>query len=440
MPDNVDPSLFTIVARVKKPADAVYVRDQILATVAAARSVAVPSQRLADAKSFDRYAFARTLDSTERIAQVIAGFASYRRSYETTNAFYRTLDSLSPEDVQGAARKYFTDAGMIVTTLAKEPLPPAIEKSPALASVTPAAAVAAADPAPTVAAASLPAPVAGDGGLRLVQQKSVLPQLDVKLFFTAGSSQDPAGKEGLAALTAAMVADAGSRSMTIDQIEAVLYPMAGSFAGRADKEVTTFTGIIHRDHWSRFLSTVLPQLLDPGFRDEDFKRLKDAQLNALVQNLRSNNEEELGKERLQTNIFRGTPYGHVALGTAAGLNAVTLDDVKQFAKTMYTRGNLTVGISGDVPDEMLQTLRSSLALLPAGPEARVQPYRAHGRPASKWKSSRKKPGRRRSRWACRLKSRDRTRILPRSRSRECGSANTGSHRAGSISASARYAG
>jgi zinc protease len=56
-----------------------------------------------------------------------------------------------------------------------------------------------------------------------------------------------------------------------------------------------------------------------------------------VQDLRSNNEEELGKERLQTNIFRGTPYGHVALGTVAGLNAITLDDVKQFAKTMYTK-------------------------------------------------------------------------------------------------------
>ena len=83
--------------------------------------------------------------------------------------------------------------------------------------------------------------------------------------------------------------------MTIDQIEATLYPMAGSFSGRADKEMTTFTGIIHRDHWQRFLATVLPQLIDPGFRDEDFKRLKDAQLNALVQDLRSNNEEELGQ-------------------------------------------------------------------------------------------------------------------------------------------------
>ena len=38
VPANVDASLFTVLARVKNPADAVYVRDQILATIAAARS------------------------------------------------------------------------------------------------------------------------------------------------------------------------------------------------------------------------------------------------------------------------------------------------------------------------------------------------------------------------------------------------------------------
>ena len=200
----------------------------------------------------------------------------------------------------------------------------------------------------------------------------MLPQLNVKMVFTAGSAHDPAGKEGLAALTAAMIADAGSRAMTVDQIEAVLYPMAGSFAGRADKEMTVFTGIIHRDHWQKFLGTVLPQLVDPGFRDEDFKRLKDAQLNALVQDLRSNNEEELGKERLQTNIFRGTPYAHVALGTVAGINAITLDDVRQFAETRYTNANLTLGLSGDAPDEMVGALQSALARCPpAAPPRRV---------------------------------------------------------------------
>ncbi len=379
-PASVDPSLFTVFARVKNPADAVYVRNQILATAAAARAAAVPAPRLADAKSHSRYAFARTLDSTERIGAVVGHFAAYTRSYDTVNAYYRTLDSVTPQDVQSAARKYFTDAGLIVTTLSKDPLPAGIEQAPALASLAPAGGTAAATPIPPVPP-PLPKAAGTPTNLHLIQQKSVLPQLDVKLLFTVGSSHDPAGKEGLAALTAAMIADAGSRSMTIDEVEAVLYPIAGSFNGRADKEMTTFTGIIHRDHWSRFLATVLPQLLEPGFRDDDFRRVKDAQTNALVEDLRSNNEEELGKERLQANIFRGTPYGHPVLGTVAGLNAITLADVKAFARDMYTLATLHVGVSGDVPAEMLSTLEASLGRLPAGtavPRATVHGTRPSG--------------------------------------------------------------
>jgi zinc protease len=367
-PASVDPSLFTVLARVKNPADAVYVRDQILATFAAARASLVPAAHLADAKSHERYAFARTLDSTERIATVLARYASFKRSYDTANNYYRTMDSVQPADIQAAARKYFTDAGLIVTTLSKEALPAQIERAPSLNAVTPAKAftgIEAAPTAPGLQAGSLPA----DGQLRLVLQKSVLPQLDIKLLFAVGSAHDPAGKEGLAALAAAMIAKAGSRAMTIEQIDAALYPMAGSLDEQVDKEMTTFTAIVHRDQWVPFLGTVLPQLLDPGFREADFKRLKDAQLNALVQDLRSDNEEELGKERLQTNIFRGTPYGHVALGTIAGINAVTLEDVKQFAKTMYTRANLRLGVSGDAPEEMIRTVQSGLAKLAGGPAA-----------------------------------------------------------------------
>src|SRR6476620_2169972 len=59
VPGNVDPSLFTVFARVKNPADATYVRDQILATIATARTALAPALRLSDAKSFNRYGFAR---------------------------------------------------------------------------------------------------------------------------------------------------------------------------------------------------------------------------------------------------------------------------------------------------------------------------------------------------------------------------------------------
>jgi zinc protease len=369
-PSSIDSALFTVLARVKNPADAVYVRDQILSAFAAARFGQVPAARLAEAKSNTRYSFARTIDSTERVAAIVAAYAPYKRSYQTANSFYRTLNALTPGDLQATGAKYFTDAGLIVTTLSNDALPAGIVKAENLKAPVASAAAAPADgekavPPPATASASQPAA----GGLAIVAQKSPSPLINVKLLFGVGSVHDPAGKEGLSALTAAMVTRAGSKAMTIDQIDAALYPMAGSFSSRADKEMTSITGVIHRDNWRKFLDVALPQLVDNGWRQDDFERLKTQQMNALVQDLRSSNEEELGKERLQMNVFRGTPYGHVALGTVAGLRAVTLDDVRSFARTMYTRANLTLGLSGDASDEMVRDLTARLQTLPQGPAA-----------------------------------------------------------------------
>jgi len=369
-PSSVDSALFTVMARVKNPADAVYVRDQILSAFAAARFGQVPAARLADAKSNTRYSVARTIDSTERVAAVVAAYAPYQRSYKTVNNFYRTLESLEPADLQTTAAKYFTDAGLIVTTLSKDALPAAIAKAPSLQAGGTSGTSAAAASSAHVNVPPMPAPGAAvEGGVPIERQKSPSPLINVKLLFNVGSAHDPTGKEGLSALTAAMVTDGGSKALTIDQIDAALYPIAGTFSARADKEMTSITGVIHRDNWQQFLAIVLPQLLDNGWRQEDFERLKTRQMNALVQDLRSSNEEELGKERLQANVFRGTPYGHVAVGTAAGLRALTLDDVKSFARTMYTRANLTVGINGDASDEMVRDLAARLQALPQGPAA-----------------------------------------------------------------------
>src|SRR5205814_4997357 len=107
----------------------------------------------------------------------------------------------------------------------------------------------------------------------------------------------------------------------IDEIRKALFPVAGGFGEQVDREMTTFTASIHRDHWADFADIAFPMLLDPGFREEDFARVKDQQRNALLVDLRANNEEELGKEILQTGLFAGTPYGHTSRGTVAGLEA-----------------------------------------------------------------------------------------------------------------------
>jgi zinc protease len=362
-PGGADPGLTGVYARLKKMDDALSVRDELLKTFAEARSRPVAAKRLADAKSNARYGLVRSLDNTERIAATLARYVRYRRSFGTLNNVFRVYQSLTPEDLLATARRYFTDNRLVLTSLSKDPMPAAVETLPALASLAP----------KTAAAAKAEAPV--------VLQKTTLPQVNFKLLFTVGSAHDPAGKEGLAALSAAMVAEAGSREMRIDEINKALYPMAGSFGEQVDKEMTTFTGSIHRDNWKPFLDVVLPQLSEPGLREDDFQRLKDSQLNSLKEDLRSNNEEELGKERLQTNLFAGSAYAHPALGTVAGISAITLADVRAFLASAYSRANLTVGVAGDVPDEMLARLKEEIAKLPEGtpsPAPRVSARKPSG--------------------------------------------------------------
>ena len=47
-------------------------------------------------------------------------------------------------------------------------------------------------------------------------------------------------------------------------------------------------------------------ILHPGWRPDDFTRLRDDSLNALKISLRGNNDEELGKEVLYAGSSRGT--------------------------------------------------------------------------------------------------------------------------------------
>jgi zinc protease len=350
MPDygtNADPNLATIFARIKKTDDALYVRDEILKTVAQAHSSLLPKQRVDDAKSNARYSLLRRLDNTERIAGLLARFVRFDRSYGTLNQLYRIASTLTPRDLQAAAVKYFTDNRLVVTTLSASPLPAGIETAPSISNLTEKN-----TPAKTEVA--------------WISQKTLLPQVTIKLLFAAGSAADPKGKEGLAALTAAMITEGGSKDKPIDEIKKGLFPIAGSVDSQADKEMTTLTLSIHRDNWLPMAELVMPMVFDPGFREEDFKRLKDAQLNALKVDLRSNNEEELGKERLQTNLFSGTPYGHPVLGSVAGIESITLEDVKEFYTRNYTQAHLTVGISGNFSLEMETRIKQEVGRLPAG--------------------------------------------------------------------------
>jgi len=136
------------------------------------------------------------------------------------------------------------------------------------------------------------------------------PLVTFRIVFMTGAASDPKGKEGVAALTAAMLAQGGTRTMTYEQIVEALYPIAASFNSQIDKEMTVFTGTTHSDNLEKYYGLISQMLLDPGFRADDFTRLKSDAMNFLKVSLRENNDEELGKEYLYNIIYDGHPYEH----------------------------------------------------------------------------------------------------------------------------------
>jgi zinc protease len=209
-------------------------------------------------------------------------------------------------------------------------------------------------------------------GMNSLLQPNRSPLVTFRILFMTGSASDPQGKEGVAALTAAMLAEGGTRAMSYEQITAAMYPMAASFGWQIDKEMTVFTGTTHVDNLDKYYTIIRQMLLDPGFRPEDFTRLKTNAINYLKVSLREGNDEELGKEHLYNIIYAGHAYGHTNIGDVSALEKLTIDDVRDFYRANYTQANLVMGLAGGYPADFPKSAEADFAKLPEGQAAKAK--------------------------------------------------------------------
>ncbi len=193
------------------------------------------------------------------------------------------------------------------------------------------------------------------------------PLVTFRILFMTGSAFDPPGKEGVASLTAAMLAQGGTRRLSYEQIVNQMYPLATSFDWQVDKEMTVFTGTTHIDNLEKYYSSISEMLLDPGFRDDDFTRLRTDAINYLKVSLRDGNDEELGKEVLYNMIYSEQhPYGHQNRGDISSLESLAVDDVREFYRENYTQANLVIGLAGGYPAAFAERAAVEFRKLPTG--------------------------------------------------------------------------
>jgi len=192
------------------------------------------------------------------------------------------------------------------------------------------------------------------------------PLISFRILLNIGSANDPAGKEGLCQLTLSMLANGGTKTLTIKEIQKKFYPMAAAVGLRVEKEMSVFTGTIHIDNLDGFYAIFKDMLLDPGFREEDFIRLKTNQLNFLDKTLVGNMDEQFGKEILNLMMYADHPYGHNDAGTVESVRSLSLDDVKAFYQEHFKQGNVTIGLAGGYPADFPTNVADDFSALPEG--------------------------------------------------------------------------
>jgi zinc protease len=198
---------------------------------------------------------------------------------------------------------------------------------------------------------------------RLQVLKNTRPVVELRVVFEAGSADDPAGHEGLAALTQATMLEGRAGGLSYAERERKLFPMAAEIEGFVERQQTTFTARVHKDHVSAFYPLFRDLLAAPAFDVIDFERVRARNLSALTKDLRGADDERLGKELLQAMLFEGHPFGVPVLGTERGIKASNNHDARAFWQHALCAGRVRAVVSGDVSEQLASDLSHDLGAL-----------------------------------------------------------------------------
>jgi len=191
-----------------------------------------------------------------------------------------------------------------------------------------------------------------------------IPMLDVRVDFDAGARLDPAGKTGLASLTAAML-DRGIEQADESQLAeqfARIGALHGAGAGddRANVSLRTLVGERQADEAIGLLAAILAR---PTFPEPVLARERQR----IIQSIREaeTKPETIAQRNFDAMIYGSHPYG--AHATPETVAAITRDDLVDFHRAHYRAGNAVVSMIGAVDLARAERIAERLVRdLPAG--------------------------------------------------------------------------
>ncbi len=211
-------------------------------------------------------------------------------------------------------------------------------------------------------AGGLPEPVRAtlpNGLSVLVVPTSRLPLVDFRLVVRAGSVNDPAGREGVARLTAELLTQ-GAGKRTAKQLADDIEFVGGSLNASAGAEQLVVSGEVLKKDLALGLELFRDVIVLPTLGAEEFERKKAEALGQLASD---KSEPSVIAENAMTRWFWGdSPLGHPAIGWEASVQAVTRDDVANFHRSFVTPERSVLVVVGDVDAaRLIASLKTAFA-------------------------------------------------------------------------------
>ena len=190
-----------------------------------------------------------------------------------------------------------------------------------------------------------------------------VPLASVELLAAAGAQHDPAGREGLATLTAALL-DEGAAGRSAMEIAGSVERLGGQLGTGADWD-SGYAGILilsrHLEAGLRLLSEVATA---PTFPEAEVERLRRQRLTELLR--RRHQPAAIADEQLAAAIYQGTVYAHSPLGTEAAISSLQRDEMLSFYRRRYRLPEaILIAVSDVEPEALLAAAHAALAASPA---------------------------------------------------------------------------
>ncbi len=199
----------------------------------------------------------------------------------------------------------------------------------------------------------------------LVEERS-LPIVTIRVAFDGGSSQEPAGKEGVAGLLAAML-DQGAGNLSGAAYQKQMEKLAARISFDSDRDAFFGTFESLSANLAKSVELLKLAVNAPLLEAAALERTR-AQFLARA-SFEASDHNKVANATWMAQSFPGHAYSRAIAGTPDSIKVVTREDIDGYRKRIFARGSMRVAAVGDIDAAGLaKVLDDVFAGLPAQPQ------------------------------------------------------------------------